>query len=243
VHLYYINCRFSPNFAICKNYYFINFVKKEIALIQVIIFEDNKHLRETFELLLNNTAGFTCIATYPDCNNLIPNLEIMPCDIVLMDIEMPGISGIEATKIIKERFPSIQVLIQTVFFEDEYIFNAICAGASGYILKSTTPDGYIEAIKNVQAGGSPMTPGIARRVIELFKQNLQPIAPTTNYHLTQQEKKVLQLLVEGKSYKMIAAELFVAVDTIKTHITNIYAKLHVHSGTEAVALAIRDRIV
>jgi DNA-binding NarL/FixJ family response regulator len=211
-------------------------------LIRVAIFEDNKHLRETFELLLNSTAGFTCTGAYPDCSTLTANLEVSATDIVLMDIEMPGMNGIEATKIIKQSFPQINILIQTVFFEDEYIFNAICAGASGYILKSTTPDGYIEAIKDVQSGGSPMTPGIARRVIELFKQNLQPAA-STNYNLTPQEKKVLQLLVEGKSYKMIAAELFVSVDTIKSHITNIYAKLHVHSGTEAVSLAIRDKIV
>jgi DNA-binding NarL/FixJ family response regulator len=160
-----------------------------------------------------------------------------------MDIEMPGINGIEATKLVKEHFPQINILIQTVFFEDEHIFNAICAGASGYILKSTTPDGYVEAIKDVQAGGSPMTPGIARRVLELFKDKLQPTAPTNDYNLTAQEKKVLQLLVAGKSYKMIATELFVSIDTVKTHIRNTYAKLHVHSGTEAVSLALRDKLV
>ncbi|MEO6253692.1 MAG: response regulator transcription factor [Ferruginibacter sp.] len=212
-------------------------------MTRVAIFEDNKHLRETFELLLNHATGFSCAGAYPDCSNLIACLEEDPCDIVLMDIEMPGINGIEATKIIKQNFPDILILIQTVFFEDEYIFNAICAGASGYILKSTTPDGYIEALQNVQAGGSPMTPGIARRVIELFKQNLQPSPTAHVYNLTAQEKRVLQLLVAGKSYKMIAAELFVAFDTVKSHITNIYAKLHVHSGTEAVSLAIRDKIV
>ncbi len=212
-------------------------------MIRVAVFEDNKHLRETFELLLNNAEGFSCAGAYPDCSNLIAWLDTYPCDIVLMDIEMPGMNGIEATKIIKENFPEINILIQTVFFEDEFIFNAICAGASGYILKSTTPDGYLDAIKDVQAGGSPMTPGIARRVIELFRHNLKPALPSADYHLTTQEKKVLQLLVEGKSYKMIAAELFVAHDTIKSHVTNVYAKLHVHSGTEAVSLALRDKIV
>jgi DNA-binding NarL/FixJ family response regulator len=161
----------------------------------------------------------------------------------LMDIEMPGMNGIDATRLVKEHFPSVHVLIQTVFFEDEYIFNAICAGASGYILKSTSPQGYLDAIKDVQAGGSPMTPGIARRVLELFKTNVQPQAATEDYNLTNQEKKVLQHLVEGKSYKLIAAELFISIDTVKTHVRNIYAKLHVHSGTEAVSKAIRDRIV
>ncbi|MBK9465645.1 MAG: response regulator transcription factor [Chitinophagaceae bacterium] len=212
-------------------------------MIRVAIFEDNKHLRETFELLLNNTDGFACSGAWPDCRNIITNLEVYPSDIVLMDIEMPGMNGIEATKLVKQHFPKINILIQTVFFEDEYIFNAICAGASGYILKSTTPDGYIEAFKDVQAGGSPMTPGIARRVLELFKSNLQPANPEQDYDLTSQEKKVLKLLVEGKSYKLIAQELFVSVDTIKTHIRNIYAKLQVHSGTEAVSLALRDKLV
>jgi DNA-binding NarL/FixJ family response regulator len=212
-------------------------------LIRVAIFEDNKHLRETFELLLNHTDGFTCAGAWPNCRNIITNIEVYPSDIVLMDIEMPGMNGIEATKLVKEHFPAINILIQTVFFEDDYIFNAICAGASGYILKSTTPEGYIEALKDVQAGGSPMTPGIARKVLQLFKTNLQPATPSKDYNLTGQEKKVLQLLVEGKSYKIIAAELFVAHDTIKTHVRNIYAKLHVHSGTEAVSVALRDKIV
>jgi DNA-binding NarL/FixJ family response regulator len=185
-------------------------------LIRVAVFEDNKHLRETFELLLNNSAGFTCTGAYPDCRDLLDSLYVSPADVVL---------------------------IQTIFFEDDYIFNAICAGASGYILKSTTPDGYLEAIKDVLAGGSPMTPGIARRVLELFKINLGPETPSKDYNLTAQEKKVLQLLVAGKSYKMIAAELYVSVETVKSHISNIYAKLHVHSGTEAVAIALRDKIV
>jgi DNA-binding NarL/FixJ family response regulator len=221
---------------------FFNLCKKK-NLINVAIFEDNKHLRETFQFLLENSDGFACTGAYADCSDLLHNVENPPCDVVLMDIEMPGMSGIEATKIIKQNLPEVNILIQTVFFEDEYIFNAICAGASGYILKSTTPEGYLQAITDVQAGGSPMTPGIARRVLELFKNNLQPAAPTKDYSLTAQEKKVLHLLVSGKSYKMIAAELFVAPETVKTHVSNIYSKLHVHSGTEAVSLALRDKIV
>eukprot|EP01035_Chromulina_nebulosa_P053634 gene53634-73355_t len=146
---------------------------------------------------------------------MVADLASNPCDVVLMDIEMPGMNGIDATKIIKEKLPHIQVLIQTVFNEDGHIFNAICAGASGYILKSTSPAGYLESIKDVQAGGSPMTPGIARRVLELFKNRLQPEPATRDYNLSNQEKKVLQLLVQGKSYKMIASELFVALDTVK----------------------------
>jgi DNA-binding NarL/FixJ family response regulator len=214
---------------------------KIFALIRVAIFEDNKHLRDTFELLLANSEGFSCTGAYPDCQHMIDDIAASPCDVVLMDIEMPGMNGIEATRLMKQHFPQVNILIQTVFFEDDYIFNAICAGASGYILKSTTPDGYLDAIRDVQSGGSPMTPGIARRVLELFKTNLQPA--TTSYNLSTQEKKVLQLLVAGKSYKMIAAELFISQETVKSHVSNIYAKLHVHSGTEAVALAIKNKIV
>jgi DNA-binding NarL/FixJ family response regulator len=212
-------------------------------LIRVSIFEDNKHLRETFQLLLNTTEGYTCAGAWPDCKEILSRIQQNPCDVILMDIEMPGMNGIEATKIVKENFANTSILIQTVFFQDEYIFNAICAGASGYILKSTSPDAYLEAIKDIQAGGSPMTPGIARRVLELFKTNLKPVVPVNEYHLTPQEKKVLQLLVAGKSYKMIAAELFVSFDTIKSHIRNIYAKLHVHSQTGAVSKAINEKLV
>jgi len=212
-------------------------------VIRVAVFEDNKHLRETFELLLNSSEGFLCVGAWPDCSNMVAQLKARPCDVVLMDIEMPGMNGIDATKIIKANFPAIHILIQTVFFEDDYIFNAICAGASGYILKSTSPDGYLDAIRDVQSGGSPMTPGIARKVLELFKTNLQPASAVKDYNLTGQEKRVLQLLVAGKSYKMIAAELFISLDTVKTHVSNTYAKLHVHSGTEAVSVALRDKVV
>jgi DNA-binding NarL/FixJ family response regulator len=212
-------------------------------LTEVVIFEDNKHLRETLQLLLNNTQGYHCAGAYPDCNRVIDDLSSTSCDVILMDIEMPGRNGIEATKIIKENFPHIPILIQTVFQDDNYIFDAICAGASGYILKSTTPADYLEAITEVRSGGSPITPGIAKKVLELFRNNLTPAVPAKDYNLTPQEKKVLQLLVEGKSYKLIAAELFISHDTVKTHVKNIYPKLHVHSGTEAVSKAIRDKIV
>lgn len=211
-------------------------------MIRVAIFEDNKHLRETLQILLDGTTGFSCVGAYPDCRDLIPHLKANQCEIVLMDIEMPGMTGIEATKIIKENLPHVQVLIQTVFFDDEYIFKAICAGASGYILKSTSLAQYIESIREVHSGGSPMTPGIARRMLELFKHHVHPPSDMS-YHLTEKEKIVLQNLVSGKSYKMIADHMQISFDTVKTHIKNIYTKLHVHSGSEAVAKAILEKIV
>lgn len=211
-------------------------------MTKVAIFEDNHSLRQTLELMLNNSDEFTTSGTYPDCDNLIKNLRSAPCDIALMDIEMPGINGIEATKLIKTGFPDVQVLIQTAFFDDDYIFNAICAGASGYILKDTSHKGYIEALRQVVEGGSPMSPGIARRVLELFKENIKPVR-TTHYDLTSREKEVLTLLVAGKSYKMIASALDIAIDTVKNHIRNIYNKMHVNSGTEAVAKALRHKII
>lgn len=210
--------------------------------MDVCIFEDNKHLRESLQLLIDHTIGFKCVGAFPNCNKLIEKLEALDCDICLMDIEMPGISGIEATKIIKDTFPEIQVLIQTVFSDDDRIFRAICAGASGYILKSSSHSQYIEALQDAQNGGAPMSPSIARRVLQLFKSNLLPTVQE-DYNLTEKEKEVLLQLTLGKSYKMIADELTVSIETVKTHMKNIYSKLHVHSSTEAVAKAIQERLV
>ena len=210
--------------------------------MNVVIFEDNRHLRESLQFLLNLTPGYHCLAAYPNCNNLLENLKGKDTDICLMDIEMPGISGIEATTMIKNNLPQINVLIQTVFSDDDSIFQAICAGASGYILKTSSPEEYIQALDDVQSGGAPMSPSIASRVLQLFKLNLQPVSKQ-DYQLTEKEKLVLQHLTNGKSYKMIADELSISVETIKTHIKNIYAKLHVHSSTEAVSKAIQERLL
>lgn len=193
-------------------------------------------------MLISATPGITCIGTYPDCRDMLIYLESDVPDVVLMDIEMPGMNGIEAVKLIKQHFPEVQILMQTMFDDDDYIFEAICSGASGYILKTTTPLGYTEAIKNVHAGGSPMSPSIARKVFELFKTNLATQVDV-NYNLTDKEKEILQNLVKGKSYKMIAEEMSISTETVKTHMKNIYTKLHVNSNTEAVVKAIKDKII
>jgi len=212
-------------------------------VVKVAVFEDNRHLRESLQIVLNGTPGFVCVGAYPDCKDVLQHIQDDQPDIILMDIEMPGMNGIDATLLIKSTFPQVHILIQTIFAEDEYIFNAIRAGVSGYILKTTTLSGYVDSLNDVQSGGSPMTPGIARRVLELFQQHIPPQKNTVDYALTQKEKAVLQHLVTGKSYKMIAAEMNMALETVKSHIGNIYRKLQVNSNTGAIALAIRNKIV
>lgn len=213
-----------------------------MSTIKVAIFEDNKHLRESLYYLVNGTDGFTCTGAFADSNDLLFKLKRSQPDVVLMDIEMPGMNGIEAVKIIRKQFPAIQVLMQTIFHDDDNIFNAICAGASGYILKTTSPAGYIEAIKDVFNGGSPMTGSIARRVLDLFQKNIIP-ASSNDYQLTPKEKEILQQLVKGKSFKMIADAIATSYETVRTHMKNIYTKLHVNSNTEAVSKALQEKIV
>ena len=210
--------------------------------IKVVVFEDNKHLRESLYYLINGTDGFSCVGAFADSNDILFQLKRTLPDVVLMDIEMPGMNGIEAVKIIKQNFPLVQVLMQTIFHDDDNIFNAICAGASGYILKTTSPAGYIDAIKDVYNGGSPMTGSIARRVLELFQKNIIPSA-NHDYQLTPKEKEILQQLVKGKSFKMIADAINVSYETVRTHMKNIYTKLHVNSNTEAVSKVLNEKII
>jgi DNA-binding NarL/FixJ family response regulator len=210
--------------------------------IKVTIFEDSKHLRESLYYLISGTEGFMCTGAFADSNDLMFQLKRSQPDVVLMDIEMPGMNGIEAVKIIKQQFPKVQVLMQTIFHDDDNIFNAICAGASGYILKTTSPAGYMEAIKDVHNGGSPMTGSIARRVLELFQRNIIPVN-NRDYQLTPKEKEILQQLVKGKSFKMIADVIGTTYETVRTHMKNIYTKLHVNSNTEAVSKALQEKIV
>ncbi|HEX7845547.1 MAG TPA: response regulator transcription factor [Chitinophagaceae bacterium] len=211
-------------------------------MIKVAIFEDNRSLREGLAAMIGGTAEFECVGAFPNCNNLLKNITQAKPDVVLMDIEMPGINGIEAVAIIKEEFPEMKILMETIFDDDEKIFNSICAGAEGYILKHTPPAEIMEAIKEIHEGGSPMTPSIANRVLKMVKTKPE-IGHKESFDLTDREKEILTCLVKGMSYKMVADACFISIETVNVHVKNIYRKLQVHSKSEAVIKAIKGRIV
>lgn len=208
-------------------------------MIRVAIFEDNAGLREGLAAMIGGTNGLECVGAYPNCNNILKNLAQSKPDVVLMDIELPGINGIEAVAMIKEEYPRIKILMQTIFDDDEKIFNSICSGAEGYMLKYTSPAQIIEAIKELMEGGSPMTPSIANRVLKMLKEKPGSLKKQT-FDLSGREQEILTCLVKGMSYKMVADACFISIETVNVHIKNIYKKLQVHSKAEAVAKALRN---
>ncbi|MGF7039345.1 response regulator [Mucilaginibacter lappiensis] len=213
--------------------------------IRITIFDDNKNIRNSIILLLNTDPAFEVVGTFSDAQHCVENVLTSRPDVVLMDIEMPGVNGIEAVRLLTREFPHIQILIQTVFEDDERVFDSICAGASGYILKNQINSSLIDAIKELQTGGSPMSPSIARRVLNILQQGYQTKRQpaTEEYNLTAREKEVLTAIVNGLSYKMIGYELNISYETVRSHIKKIYEKLHVASLTEVVAKAINQHIV
>ncbi len=213
-----------------------------MELIRVVVFDDNKPRRELLQLLLNSSDGLTCIAAFEDCRDIVKNISSNTPDLVLMDIDMPHVNGIEGMKLIKQYFPRVKIMMQTIFEDDEKIFDAIMAGADGYILKKTTPVRLLEAITDIMNGGSPMTSTVARKVLQLFMSKNRR-TNTMDFDLTDREQEILGLLVKGLSYKMIAARCNISYTTVNSHIKHIYEKLHVNSGTEAVAKAIEYKIV
>jgi DNA-binding NarL/FixJ family response regulator len=213
--------------------------------IRITIFDDNKNIRNSIILLLNTDPTFEVVGTFSDAQHCVENVLTSRPDVVLMDIEMPGVNGIEAVRLLTREFPHIQILIQTVFEDDERVFDSICAGASGYILKNQINSSLTDAIKELQTGGSPMSPSIARRVLNILQQGYQNKRQpaTEEYNLTAREKEVLTAIVNGLSYKMIGYELNISYETVRSHIKKIYEKLHVASLTEVVAKAINQNIV
>lgn len=213
--------------------------------IRVAIFEDNKLIRDALEAILNGTPGFTCTGVFPDANSIERDIKRSAPDVVMMDIEMSGSNGIEATKKVTDLFPLIKVLIQTVFNDSEKIFNALCAGASGYILKTETPAKQLEAIQEVYNGGAPMSPAIAKKVMQFFLQkNVILVSPEENdFELSEREKEILVLMGGGSNYRIIADKAFISYETVRTHVKRIYKKLHVASRAEAILKAQQKGLV
>ena len=209
-------------------------------MIRVAIFEDNFLLRESLFQLISGTAGLSCVGAFANCDEVIFNVKKTSPEVVLMDIQMPGKTGIEGVKMIHEQFPEIKIIMQTVVEDDEKIFASICNGASGYLLKNTTPARLLQAIEEVHRGGAPMTPSIAQKVLDKFRKQSPSSSKELN-DLSNREKDVLECLVEGMSYKMIASACKISIDTVRFHIRNIYEKLHVSSKSEAVSKAIKGR--
>ena len=207
----------------------------------IIIFEDNDQLRDSLVVLISSSTSddLTIIGSYPNAMNAATLIRRDKPDVVIMDINMPGKTGIQAVSEIKEARPQTFIIMYTMFENDENLFGSLCAGANGYILKKTSPFKLFEAIYDVIEGGAPMSPAVARRVLQSFEVRLTQ----QQYHLTPREKDVLQLLIKGYSIKAIAANLNISFDTARTHLKNIYTKLHVNCGKEAIAKILSERII
>ena len=208
--------------------------------IRVAIVEDHREIRESLTLLLGSTPGFLVSNGYPSMEAALPRISPETADIVLVDLGLPGMSGIEGIRILKDRHPKLPTVVLTVYDDDARIFDALCAGACGYLLKKTPQARLLESIREVLDGGAPMSPEVARRVIALFRAVRPP--EKVDYELTPHETRLLRLLVEGHNYKTAAKELGVTVNTISYHMRRIYDKLQVHSKSEAVSKALRDHV-
>lgn len=206
-------------------------------MIKVAIVEDNTTLRNSLTNLFNRTEGVTCVASLSNLMNVVTEFTLARPDVVLMDIGLPNISGIEGVRTVKFNFPATQIMMFTVFEDNERIFEAIRAGAMGYLLKKTPSDEIIEAVRDLHQGGAPMSASIARQVLQAFQK--QPDHSLDQFQLTEREREVLFSLVDGLSYKKIAEKYCISMSTVRTHICSIYSKLHVHSKSQAVSKALR----
>ena len=209
-------------------------------MTNIVIFEDNARLRQSLKVLLEGVEGYKVCGDYEDCSDAAAIVDEQKPDVVIMDIDMPGVDGIEGLRVIKERAPNTYIVMHTVFEDEERLFKCLCSGANGYILKNTSFITLLDAIDNVLHGGAPLSPPIAKKVLQSFQSSP---AGRLKYNLSERETEILKYLVKGYSYKMIAGTCFISMDTVRGHIRNIYAKLHVNCGREAVVIALRDNIV
>ncbi len=218
-------------------------------MIRVAIVEDIPTLREGFVSLINGTEGYCCVGSFGDCETMLQDIEGIAPDVLLMDIRLPGMSGIEGVRKVRKILPNINILILTVYEESDIIFEALCAGANGYLVKKTPRTRLLEAIRETHEGGSAMSAQVARKVVDFFQQstfiNVRPGRPVgdASFNLTPREYEILSGLVQGRSYQAIGDNLFISTNTVRFHIRNIYRKLHVHSQSEAVAKALRNGLV
>jgi DNA-binding NarL/FixJ family response regulator len=211
------------------------------SAIRVAIIEDQRDIREGLATMLKFTEGYACIGAYRSMEEALDGIKGNLPEVALVDIGLPGMNGIEGIRLLKERHPGMLLLMLTVYDDDEYIFDALCAGACGYLLKKTPPARLIESLREAMDGGAPMSPEVARKVIRLFREVRPP--ERADYRLTPHETRLLKLLVEGHNYKTAAVEVRTSVTTVAFHMRNIYEKLQVHSKSEAVAKALRNRLV
>lgn len=213
--------------------------------LRIAIFDDNNMLRDSIAMLLKTEKQFELVGSFAHVLDCVEELKACKPDVVLMDIEMPAMNGIEAVRLIKQALPEIQILMQTVFEDDERVFDSICAGASGYILKNQLNSKLIAFIKDLQFGGSPMSPAIARKVLTKMQQIAPALKSEANneYHLSAREKEVLACIVNGLSHKMIADELNIGYETVRSHVKKIYEKLHVVSISQVVFKAMKEKLV
>ncbi len=218
-----------------------NDLRQRRSPVRIAIVEDQREFREGLAFLIGSTEGYSCTQRFGSMEEALEGLKESLPDLVLVDIGLPGMSGVEGVRVLKERYPGLPALMLTVYNDDERIFNAMCAGACGYLLKKTPKARILECIERVLDGGAPMSPGVARRLIELFRKCQPP--QQASYQLTTQELKLLKLLGEGHQYKTAAAELKISINTVSSHMRNIYEKLHVHSKSEAVAKALRHGLI
>ena len=206
----------------------------------VLIFEDNDQLRESLSTMLRLNEHYQLVGAHGNVLDVEDQIKIAKPDLILMDIDMPGMTGIEAVKKIRNTGGDVPILMLTVFDDNQHVFDAICAGASGYLLKKHIATKLFSALDEIFSGGAPMSPSVARMVIGSMQIKQQP--QTEKYKLTTREKEILESLSKGNSYKLIAAEFAISIDTVRTHIKNIYEKLHVHSQTEAVSKALKEKL-
>jgi DNA-binding NarL/FixJ family response regulator len=215
---------------------------KGVRVIRVVIVEDKSRVREGLVVLLSGTEGIGYVAAYGSCEDMLEQVKDDNPDVILMDIGLPGMSGIEGIREVKKIVPEAVVIVLSIYEDNENIFEALCMGASGYLVKNTPPAGLIAAIKDAHEGGSPMSSHIARKVVTLFQRNFGREI-RLDVRLTEREVEVLTGLSEGHSYSSVADALFISVDTVRYHIRNIYQKLHVHSQSAAVSKAIRKGLI